>query len=1176
MSPVTSVIVYYVRKDNEVVSEMIDFDVQEVFENEVKMTFNKPEEKPRSLTKLRIQASPGSLCAYGVVDRAIHLMGEQNRITRKKAFNALARLQLSAADGFADTLIHNKCGDIFKFPVFGKKVGLDPSRSIADSMIQIPGFEPELMDSSIAFRNMGIVYLTNLDVETKPCPKYRMENQFKDKPAFGRQEDNDATSAADTVSDVPYKTLKLKSFFPETWLWEIKRTSEEHGEADVNVLVPDRITTWIGRGFCTNTRHGAGVSDLFPLKVFQPFYLELELPPSVIRGEKVPVKVHVYDYLQECMVIKVSLKKSDDYTSSELKPEKTVCVCNGMPATVVFYIVPHIVEKVQVEVYGISMEDNIDDSVCGEDPVDMVQIGLHDSVKKPLSVQYRGIYVEDVFSSHFCPSDYSDGIYAERVLLRELPANVVPGSVSAVVSITGDMIAPSLIHLDSLLRLPLVSGEQNLLDFAPNVFMLRYLKATHQLTPKLQEQAIANMITGYQRQETFRRKDGSYNVFRDDLEGSSWLTAYVVRVYAYASQYMSVDVGNLVASVKWLKSLQDAKTGCFRPTGRIIHRALKGSVRDEVALTAYIVSAMLEAGIPKRDPSIRKSWECLDLALNGMGDVYTAALMAYTFALADQPCIEKAINILNQLAVEEHGTIYWETQREDVPYEEPYLHRKAAAQNIEMTSYVLLSYAIYREDTSVIRSGSKIAHWIIMQLNANGGFASTQDTMVALQALSEYARVSRISRGHTDINVKVHFGCEKEPHNLDVTEDNRFKLQEIPVPLIPEDIIIDAKGDACAMSQVIVKYNIIPEVPQNPKFILTYEFHHVGDDCGVQKMKICATYAGEDPASNLAVISIKLISGYSPDEASVNDLRKRGLKRGLKRVEIDGSNVDIFVDKFTLKEKCFHLRVRKEFDVRDTKKGVITVYDYYEPSRTVSTFFKFGCKDEDENDENDPRPGLCPNVDGMVGICVELCRDDDSCEGQTHKCCSNGCGHMCMLPIGLEKPAAEQRFGSCPFVNPSPKNSIKLCEDQCNSDEDCEGVKKCCTGPKKCGQCYLPSELNPCPMCLSHLPDVPAESFCKYDFVITGRLLKDDGIKISRNMQNNKKIHLPDVKRVMKPTCECPVCHTKSLVLLMFNNKDLDLDENRLILGGNTIILKYTPAIQTALEKLPKLCSAKK
>ena len=40
------------------------------------------------------------------------------------------------------------------------------------------------------------------------------------------------------------------------------------------------------------------------------------------------------------------------------------------------------------------------------------------------------------------------------------------------------------------------------------------------------------------------------------------------------------------------------------------------------------------------------------------------------------------------------------------------------------------------------------------------------------------------------------------------------------------------------------------------------------------------------------------------------------------------------------------------------------------------------------------KPGLCPQEMDM-GICAEMCSYDVSCPG-THKCCSNGCGHVCM------------------------------------------------------------------------------------------------------------------------------------------------------------------------------------
>lgn len=40
-------------------------------------------------------------------------------------------------------------------------------------------------------------------------------------------------------------------------------------------------------------------------------------------------------------------------------------------------------------------------------------------------------------------------------------------------------------------------------------------------------------------------------------------------------------------------------------------------------------------------------------------------------------------------------------------------------------------------------------------------------------------------------------------------------------------------------------------------------------------------------------------------------------------------------------------------------------------------------------------PGTCPSTDGLVGTCVNLCDNDEGCEAN-QKCCSNGCGRVCM------------------------------------------------------------------------------------------------------------------------------------------------------------------------------------
>ena len=42
---------------------------------------------------------------------------------------------------------------------------------------------------------------------------------------------------------------------------------------------------------------------------------------------------------------------------------------------------------------------------------------------------------------------------------------------------------------------------------------------------------------------------------------------------------------------------------------------------------------------------------------------------------------------------------------------------------------------------------------------------------------------------------------------------------------------------------------------------------------------------------------------------------------------------------------------------------------------------------------------MCPVVpDDQVGSCTENCDSDESCPGE-QMCCSNGCGHSCVMPV---------------------------------------------------------------------------------------------------------------------------------------------------------------------------------
>ena len=74
--------------------------------------------------------------------------------------------------------------------------------------------------------------------------------------------------------------------------------------------MPDSITTWMLRAVAISKEKGLGVAE-DSLKVFQPFFLTIDLPYSAIRGEEFPVSVAVYNYLEPTQSVQVEIEKSD-------------------------------------------------------------------------------------------------------------------------------------------------------------------------------------------------------------------------------------------------------------------------------------------------------------------------------------------------------------------------------------------------------------------------------------------------------------------------------------------------------------------------------------------------------------------------------------------------------------------------------------------------------------------------------------------------------------------------------------------------------------------------------------------------------------------------------------------------------------------------------------------------
>ena len=76
---------------------------------------------------------------------------------------------------------------------------------------------------------------------------------------------------------------------------------------EVETTVPDTITEWRAGALCLSNDTGLGLSSVVPLQAFQPFFVEVTMPYSVIRGEAFTLKATVLNYLPTSMRVNTFL-----------------------------------------------------------------------------------------------------------------------------------------------------------------------------------------------------------------------------------------------------------------------------------------------------------------------------------------------------------------------------------------------------------------------------------------------------------------------------------------------------------------------------------------------------------------------------------------------------------------------------------------------------------------------------------------------------------------------------------------------------------------------------------------------------------------------------------------------------------------------------------------------------
>ncbi|KAM9324848.1 alpha-2-macroglobulin-like [Gastrophryne carolinensis] len=930
-------LVYTLLPDGDLLADSANYKVQRCFKNKVSAKFSPEEVLPGSDISFRIQAAPGSLCGLRVVDQSVVLMKPEKELTADKIYNLFPLRDVGEYDHRIREN-ENQCG-------FIRNLGFS-------QYTQRP--PPDDVDVYNLFQGVNLKILTSADIK-KPVDCFlrtyayvlprkpglaggRIPIMAYNRVSSRRVFTGGANVKADTKEEVTQEKEieQPRLYFPETWIWELTAVGDS-GSADLDRKAPDTITDWTGGAICLGSS-GFGLSLQASLRVFQPFFVDLTLPYSVVRGEAFPLKASVFNYLKQCIKIEVRLGPTKEF---ELVPCSdcvySSCLCADESKTFIWNLKATKLGEVNITV---STEAVDTEELCQNDIPVVPKQGAIDTIVKPLLVQPGGVLVEKSHSSLLCIKENEDTTKIEKVSLK-IPKNILKDSERAHVTVLGDIMGTALQNLDRLLRMPYGCGEQNMVLLAPNIFILQYLENTHQMTDAIKSKAINFLETGYQQQLKYKRDDGSYSAFgKRDPEGNTWLTAFVVRTFSKGRPYIFIDESHLNHSIVWLRSHQN-QSGCFRSMGRLFNNAIKGGMEDEISLSAYVTAALIEAGVPLEDPVVRGAVTCLQKAAPDVKNVYTQALLAYSLTMCKETQLRKdLLDKLEEKAIKQDGQVHW--TRETVPENKDLFWYRAPSAEVEMAAYVLLALLFGPEPD--LGKAAEIVNWLSKQQNPYGGYSSTQDTIVALQAMARYGRLTFSDKGDVTVTVSSDSGFLEKFH---VDNNNRLLLQRSSLPAVTGEYTVTAAGTGCAFTQTVLRYNIPPprsDISFSLKVTPRASRECLGDPVTNFEIHIQVVYTGSREKSNMAVIETGMLSGYIPVKSTVRKLEKDKL---IQRSEIKVDKVTLYLNEVGHDPINFFFVVEQDIEVKDLKPATVDVYDYYETDDQAVTEYNHPCNKDD-------------------------------------------------------------------------------------------------------------------------------------------------------------------------------------------------------------------------------------
>ena len=717
----------------------------------------------------------------------------------------------------------------------------------------------------------------------------------------GAPDPNDTANQSGGGEEGQREQPRVRSYFPETLYFNPAVITDNSGRATVEIPLADSITTWRMTSLASSLNGQIG-SRADGILVFQDFFVDVDFPATLTRGDEVSVPVAVYNYLDASQSIDLEMQPEPWFTLQDAS-SKSITLGPGEVSVVYFTVTVQEVGWHGLTVFGYGSE-------------------LSDAVRRTVEVVPDGKEFRE---------GRSDRLGEAVTRTVTIPEDAIDGASRLFVKVYPGLMSQAVEGLDAILRIPNGCFEQTTTSAWPNIMVLNYLRESDQLTPEIELKARDYVSQSYQRILTFECPSGGFNWWVGDDPGNAILAAMALMMFSDAEHSVDLDMAVRGRTENFLIS-QQRSDGSWSGESHL-HAGNEVFGETELRASAFCTWGLAMSG--KTGTALDRGAAYLRSAVGGTDDMYTQALVACALAWTDpnDPALATLLaDLESQKQTGENGVVFWEANRSTAS------GGYGQNGNVETTAMIvqaMLQAGMYPD----LAQGA--ITWLIQQKDTFGTWRTTQPTVQSLRAMTMAMGLNSGQEVNGTVRVSVNGvpdACtfDINPDNSDVT-----RICELNSWVVEGDnsVTVELDGEGSFLYQAVGVYYLpwamVADSPDGPLSLeVTYDRTNLGVDETVT-VHVLASYNVPGEKASMIMIDLGIPPGFDLMTEDLADLVQE--VPNITRFEKRGRQLSIYVDELAHGTPlAFSYRMKAKYPING-QAPESRVWAYYNPETEAFT-----------------------------------------------------------------------------------------------------------------------------------------------------------------------------------------------------------------------------------------------